>query len=167
MTVSTVVNHIQQDRPVAELPAGVLQWNSYGEVTGSSGSGTMGVLTQFNPGGNRGFEAYVAVHSITIRASVADPTDGFWFPNTSDWERQTRSGVGIQMPAKGTLVTSVFDSDIWLAQFVGWTMLGRAETGTLGRISVLFPEINTSVLQVYAEGLISDRPFIVPTDMVV
>lgn len=128
----------------------------------------MKISLNFNVNADRSFASYVAVRDVMVRATVADPLNGYlWLP-AADWERPSRSGlVGVVTPPM-IVITTVLASN---AAFVGasheWVMLGRAVTGTDATLNVEFDEVDTSVLTVYLNGLISDHPFTVPSDVVV
>lgn len=164
MTVSVNVTRINKmDRPTPGLPIGVEVFSMFGTVTSGVGSGNNDTLFNFNGGASRNFQPYVAITKVQVDVTVADPTDGVMFLLPSNWERTVRAGV-TGIPPLLSLVTTP-GNGAFQANNADNHMLGRTQLGTTGSLYIRFPEIDTAVHFSYIEGLISDRPFIIPSEI--
>ncbi len=145
-------------REYPQLPQGIDPWWSKGQVTGSTGSGTMNVRTDFNPASSDTFQPYVAITHIGIRGNVAALTQEAWAFLTMDtWERSAgaQAVLCLMKPAR------VGPADDFGAAYTGPSLyLGRATKGSLAQIVVGTFEVDTATLDVNMSGLISDKPFV-------
>lgn len=166
MTVTVTVTPVIDGRIVPGIPAGLEQWTAQGLVTAAAGSGTANLVVEFNSGSQRTFQPYVALQSVSVINQVTDIGDGFIFANSQDWERSFLVGTSISSQLGAIVLTNV-DANIEVGHLRQWRHLGRVQIGTAGRLTTRFNEVDTATIEVTLTGLVSDRPFMLPSEWVV
>jgi len=165
MSVEATGSFIEDGRVVPGLENGVKPFTATTTITGDGSGGYSTQYINFNPTSSRTFQPYVAIYEISFVATTADPTDPLCYRTSSHWEDANRSGHGGQI-VLASMVTENVNAQ-WTFIQRQWTYLGRVQQGTPGSIIIRDSNVNTSVQHTYIRGLISDRPFFIPSNMAV
>lgn len=153
---NTVVKVQAEGHGYSEVERGISIFSASDDVTGSTGAGTSSVSFQFNPSADTTFQPFVAITSILVATRTAAPTgSASVYQSEGQWDRH-RPGTGqAQFPIE---LIQTHSSTDYAGAWFGFKNLGRAEKETVAQLVVRVEEINTQVLTVTVEGLISDHP---------
>lgn len=164
MSVATVITAITVDaRRNPDLPKGLQPFMAFATSTGDGTAGNIDFSFQFNPGGGRTFQPYVAIEEMNFVSSVADPTDGLWRIISADWERLVNADSG--GTSQDFPIITEESNGLFYWNDKNWRYLGRAQLGTTAKIFIRMPNVDTAVLNFWIKGLVADRPFVVPAEL--
>lgn len=148
-------------RNYPELPDGIQRWTYNPPKQTGGATSTITFQLDFNPNQNATFEKYVGISKIAIFTETAALTEvGVKLSSGSaDFEDNAgNTNVPFGRFPMETLDTAVKFAGEWDRPHY----FGRVNPGTSGRVSILVQEILNTEYNVYASGLISDRPFLMP-----
>lgn len=165
MSVSTTVRfgqdlHLRQ-RVFPQLPKGVTPFVGGGTVLGDSSGTNLTVDFQFNPDSLDNWQPYVAIDTISVQATVANPLNGRVFVDASSWE-DVPTNVTRYL---ATLVPLLTSATTFGAIDTQVHYLGRILKSSTGSIPMRFVNVDTSLLDISITGWLATFPFQPPTTL--